>query len=672
MVGLILGLGTQDELGGKLGEFAKALSDFFNRVFEYIPYFPDLDVRVRFVILSWAVPTIFTILFLWFTRSAVANLLTVVLYICNFCFFYEVAYVSYGDNADAGTYSLIPLSILGWIGIGIYEFFQWKTHREIKANPIEYIVDCYVNYFVDGVMPNRHNEGKTLEDLEAMLDARRESLVTHPAEPTIFNLGTCGVLFVGCIFILLYSTGPLVAPQDRVNIVIEWFINVICILMMLGIIAVAVMILVPAAREPFVEIRISIRRFLLKVMLLILDCLYVPICQAMIDVCYGGRWKCPVGQYLNWDHVGGEGFWDSLYDRNVTCDACEGFPNNWTEDLFATCNVKCNGYSELHNNISTHLLFNRDVMGMTGPLMVYAGLAVVIGQPVWWAYLISGNKDIAWTIPCYGETSEQKWAWLSEKLVSPGVFLFYQFRHNRTWWGWLLPITKILTVILAQIAEFTTGAVSWAVLVLYIAILALNIKFWPYRFKVNNIFDVATTAANVVLTILALAAFHSSNFPDGVMTPITIIVVVLPLLALGYGFVRKVETVEQPGAVQAFDEEGNPTESIVSEWSVQKDLIWLLPIWNSETTEEQVQEKSSELVESVVAPATAEEITITSEFVNGNLVDCQTRIDNMCDAYSTNHVVSMLRIASAIACICAGWFFGGVSGTRLASKDIDC
>jgi hypothetical protein len=368
--------------------------------------------------------------------------------------------------------------------------------------------------------------------------------------------------------------------------------------------------------------------------------------------------------------VGGENFWDSLYDRALTCEKCDGWPNNWSADIFDTCNVRCNGLTELHNNISQHLIFGRDIMGMTGPLLIYAFLAVVVGQPIWWAYLIAGNKDIAWSIPCYGETSERKWAWLSEKLVSPGVFLFYQYRHDRTWWGWFVPITKILCVIFAEITEFTTGAVSWGILILHIAILVLNVVFWPYRFKVNNIFDVATSASNVVLTILALANFYSNHFPSAVMTPITIILVVLPLLALVYGFVRKPEEVVQLGPAGAFDEDGKPVESIITDWTEQKDLVWLLPIWNTTETEEESREKDGEVVESVIEEP--ETITITSEFVNGNLTDCQTMIDSICDAYSTQHVVSMLKIVSAVACGCAGWFFGGVAGTRLGSQDIYC
>jgi hypothetical protein len=46
-IGMILGLGSEEEVGGALHRFTVGLSNFFNKVFEYIPDFPDLDVRIR-------------------------------------------------------------------------------------------------------------------------------------------------------------------------------------------------------------------------------------------------------------------------------------------------------------------------------------------------------------------------------------------------------------------------------------------------------------------------------------------------------------------------------------------------------------------------------------------------------------------------------------------------
>jgi hypothetical protein len=670
MIGLIFGLGSEDELSTKLGGFAEGMANFFNRVFDYIPYFPNLDVRLRFVILAWTIPAIFTLLLLWFTRSALGNLLTIALFFCNFCFFYEVAFNVYAGRAEVATYVLLPLAILGWGGIIFYEVLQWLKRRQIEISNLEYIIDRVVDVYID-VFPNRQDP-MPKEEIEKMLDDRPESIISHPVEPSLFNMGVCGTLFLGCILMLLYSTGVIVPEKDRLNIVLEWILNVIVILLMLLIVWVVVMILLPSKREGFVETRNSIRRLMLRIILLILDCLYIPICQAMIDVCYVKSRECPVGEYLNWDHVGGEGFWASLYDRNVTCDACLGYPANWTSDLFEMCNTRCNGLKELHNNFSQQLIFGRDVMGMTGPMMIYAALVVVIGQPIWWSFLISGNRDIACAIPCYGENSEEKWAWLTEKLESPGLILIYQYQLKHWYWGILFPITKILCVILAQVTEFTTGAVSWSLLFVYLAILLLNVFAMPYRFKFNNILDIGMSGSNVLLTILSLVNFYNDKFPQSIMTPLTVILVVLPLLALVYGFLRKPQGLREPGAIQAFDEDGNPQQTIVDNWTEEKPLTWLLPIWSTAENERQDAENVTELVEDIIPKVVDQNITITSDFVKGPLRECQKMIDSIADGYSTGFVTKVLRYSMIFAFAAAGWFFGGVAGTRDFSHDIEC
>jgi hypothetical protein len=294
---------------------------------------------------------------------------------------------------------------------------------------------------------------------------------------------------------------------------------------------------------------------------------------------------------------------------------------------------------------------------------------VIIGQPIWWAYLIHANRDFAFSLPCYGENAEAKWGWLSDRLASPGVFLFYQYKHNRPFWGFFLPVSKLLCVILVQITDFTSGGVSWALLFVYIAILVLNLWFMPYRFRFNNIFDAATGASNVLLTILAVCNFHQAKIPESVESPITIILVVLPLLALVYGFVRKSQVL-QPGERVTFDEKGKEVIEVVENWEERKDLIWLLPVWNAIELEEPAKERGEELIEQTVIPQ--EEIQITSDFVNGRLKECQEMIDSICDGYSTHHVVTMMKGAALLSTCCAGWFFGGVAGRHAAAVNPLC
>jgi hypothetical protein len=503
-----------------------------------------------------------------------------------------------------------------------------------------------------------------------MLEAQKESLVTRPAVPTIFNMGVIAVILLGLLFVLLYSCGAIGPAKARLTIVIEWFVNVIVILLMLVVIGIAIMILKPELREPFVAIRLTVRRIALKLTLLLLDCLYIPICQGIIDIVHVDKRTCEVGEFLDWNRTAGDTFFQALYDQNVTCQPCQQM-GSWSNDIFDVCNRSCNGAAEWHNNISQQLVFGPDVMGVTGPLMVYAALFVIIGQPIWWAYLIHANRDFAFALPCYGEDAETKWGWLADRLSSPGVFLFYQYKHNRPFWGFFLPISKLVCVVLVQITDFTSNGVSWALLIVYIAITALTVYFAPYRFPFNNIFDTVTSGSNVLLTILAVCNFHNANIPDSVQAPVTIILVVLPLLALVYGFVRKTRTT-QPGETVTFDEKGKEVVELAENWEETRDLSWLLPIWNAIEHEEPAKERADELIEGSITSAPGQDIHITSEFVNGRLAECQEMVDSICDAYSTYHVVTLMKGATLIACCCAGWFFGGIAGRHDAAREYAC
>jgi hypothetical protein len=65
------------------------------------------------------------------------------------------------------------------------------------------------------------------------------------------------------------------------------------------------------------------------------------------------------------------------------------------------------------------------------------------------------------------------------------------------------------------------------------------------------------------------------------------------------------------------------------------------------------------------------EVTITPEVVT-QILGLRDKIDGVCDAYSTAHVTTMIKIVSVISSGGAGWLFGGVAGRRLAVTDLDC
>jgi hypothetical protein len=664
-IGLILGLGTEEELGTKLESFAESLSNFFNRVFAYIPYFPNLDVRIRFVVLSWLIPTLFNVLFIWFTRNAIANLLHVVTLVSCFAFFYEVSFCVFSDRAETSTYILIPLSIIGCAITIVYEFY--RRNRDLHQNKRS-LDDSALNRKLEEFATQLELGAEAkVTTLKEELDEYLDVIDSRTPTPTLLNFGVLGTVLLGMLFIILYGAGLLGKREHRPNLVIGLFIIIPTVLFMVMGIWVGLSMIIPRWREPFVARLRKLRRYCLKGLLLILDCLYIPICQAMVDVLFVKKRHCPVGTYLDWDRVS-DTFFGQWYDVDVNCSVCATVSN-----LSAQCQVACNGtVTEWHNNMSQQLVLGRDILGMTGPLIIYAILIVVIGQPIWWALLIAKNKELAWGVPAYGPSIAAKWNWLSEKLSSPGVVIFYEFTHTAPYWGFFLPVSKLVCVVLVQIIQFTTKGVSWLLMIVYLAIVVLCAYIMPYRFQFNNIFDIVCGISNTILTIFAIANFHGAVIPSMVQMPLTVIVILIPIVAVVYGFIRgRKDKIYEPGE--------SPRETILSDldhdaWTEERDSSWLVSIWKAEEMLKKTRPDSNLMISlqrSEQESAPGGPVSITQDFVNG-LSEWHEVIDRICDAHSTAHVTKMIKIVSVISSACAGWLFGGVAGVRLAVSDLDC
>jgi hypothetical protein len=665
-IGLILGLGSEEELGVKLQSFAEGLSSFFNRVFTYIPYFPKLDVRIRFVVLSWLIPTVFDVLFIWFTGGSIANLLHVVTLLSCFAFFYEVSFCVFSRTAETATYVLIPLSIIGWaIAIAYAWYRQGQEHRKNSDSLNDSALISTLESFADEL---ERGADADLSGLKRKLEKHLEAIGNCVPTPTVWNLGVLGAVLLGGLFIILYGAGLLGPKEQRPNLVVGLFIIIPTALLMLVAIWVGISIIIPSWQESFAARLVKLRRYCLKGLLLILDCLYIPICQAMIDTLFAKKWHCPAGTYLDWDRVS-DTLFGQWYDVDVNCSACAMFAN-----ISAQCEVACRGnVTEWHNNISQQLVLGPDIMGMAGPLIVYAILIVVIGQPIWWALLIAKNKELAWVVPAYGPSIAEKWTWLSGKLSSPGVVIFYEFTHTAPFWGFFLPVSKLVCVVLVQVIQFTTKAVSWLLMILYAAIVALYVYIMPYRFQFNNIFDIVCGISNTILTIFAIANFHGAVIPSMVQMPLTVIVICVPIVAVLYGFFRdKGNKTDEPGQSPEMTlcDIGGENEK----WGEMRDSSWLVSIWKAEEMLKKTS-PNSDLTRSLLMTGEDStrrpEVRITQEVMT-EILQLGDKIDGVCDAYSTAHVTTMIKIVSVISSGCAGWLFGGVAGRRLAVTDLDC
>jgi hypothetical protein len=229
----------------------------------------------------------------------------------------------------------------------------------------------------------------------------------------------------------------------------------------------------------------------------------------------------------------------------------------------------------------------------------------------------------------------------------------------------VLPITKIVSVVLTELTTRLSGGIAYALFIAYGIVFALNIKFAPYRFPVNNWLDIMIAGSNMLLTIVPICTYHDRSMPSWLVAPFTIILCVGPLLAIPYSLFRKDE-MDAHDAMMGVDEAGHDVEAIVEDMQIEVDIVQLQSIWQMVELE-----KDSIVGDDAVSSLRIiqdEKVQISTKNVEEVYKEMYEMIDHVCDASTTLQLTSVLKIAVLISTIGAGWLFGGVAGQRLRDE----
>jgi hypothetical protein len=140
-------------------------------------------------------------------------------------------------------------------------------------------------------------------------------------------------------------------------------------------------------------------------------------------------------------------------------------------------------------------------------------VGIIIGELILWLYVIVTNREIAWSISFFGETSVDKGTRLSSQLNSPGVVLFY-------------------------IGEI-----------------------W---------FDIMISGSNMFITITPVCAYRETSLLCWLVAPLTIILTVGLPLAIPHSLIRNLHD-----AMMGLDESGHDVEAVVEDVQIDVDIVEL-------------------------------------------------------------------------------------------------
>lgn len=683
-VAMTLGI-PANSLPEKLANFANSINNFFNKIWEYIPHLPDFDVRVRIIVLSFGIPVLLDLMFAWFTSSLIDNIFHLFDIAASFALLFEIGYVvmSKGDTTIF-VFILIPVCIIYFI-FRIVRFFIKYRSSTVESESLISIVDRIKNYYMKGIIPGIESSD-TEEDMSDMLEKYNESYVFKIVTPSFINITFILISMAILSIIIAYSFDaftPLhVKPFIRISI------TIVCSFLLIILLIVLIMIVFPCLREPFVSFRTFVRRYGVKLLLLIIDFLYIPIGTAILENFRYEINNCGNGFYRSYSVDISNGL-DFFLDHETSCQPCSFMQQNkTTSNLFALSNILLNDTNPkclkacIDNTIkysipSPHLEFNYDILPTILPVIIFSFFAIIIGQPVLTLYVVLYNKAIAWSIPIFGKTAEIKWSTLVKKLSTTGLFNFYMFKYNLSGWAIFTSIQKLVFIVLTEIAERVNLSVSYAILVLYVLLFICYISIRPFTFLFNNVLEIVMAFANACLIIIPICSIYNKDVPNWFSIPLSVIICIIPIIAIPYAFCRRSEIEPEPDPGTVYDDDGKPVEPDDPNQPVYLHLIDLMAIWQAVDLENN---------KAVIYPASFDSgynddevmfdeddyIIIGREDLLSKANEMYKLIDIVCDATTTTSFLSMIKIVVSISAACSGWFFGAIIGRKMIFTNTVC
>ena len=669
-IALTLGIPSND-IPDKLYTFVNSINNFFTKVLEYIPTIPDFDVRIRIFILAFGLPTICDLIFMWINEDLVNNIFHIVDIAGLFCLFFQIGIVVFStEKSFISTYICFPICIVYFIARITTAIYKCRK-RKPKA-PLLHIVDQLKNYYMKNIIPGIVNE-LTEEDVENIFNPYNKSFTFKPVEPSVINISFILVVMAGlsCVIAAVFNG----FSEVKIMLFIRIAVSVVCGIFLIFLIIVLLMIIIPKLRGPFISLRKFLRRYGVKVLMLIIDFLYIPIARAILENFNYFKNNCSDGFYRSFI-IDETNFFDFLMDHNTTCEVCNS-------NSVSSCINACTSNSVYYSTYSPHLEFINDVLVTTGPIILISFIFVIIGFPILTILVVSHNREIAWSLPVFGRTPEAKWVTIITKLSTPGIFYFYMYKYDISYWALFSPIVKLLAVIFTEMAERLNNQLSYILLIMYLSVFILYIIIKPFIYSFNNVLEIIMAFSNMSLTLVPICSSYGKNVPSWFSIPLSIIACVLPIIAVPYTLCRKSDLEPEMDPGMAIDEDGNYVEPIVPNQEIHLEMIDLMAIWqiveiqtnkkiHGKSDSDEVQSSTNESDSYSIFYVDDDYISIGRDDLLKAVHDMYSHIDVICDATTTFRIIDMLKFYVLVSTACSGWFFGSIFGKMQVFSNLVC
>jgi hypothetical protein len=268
-----------------------------------------------------------------------------------------------------------------------------------------------------------------------------------------------------------------------------------------------------------------LKRWGLRILMLLLELLYIPILTNAVPLFFAKPTSCGAGSYLAYDRVG---HGDALFDfvnHTAVCTVCAHI-------AISSCDAACSGVSELRLLDYPNLFLVDDVLEVCGGVLLSCFLGALIALPFLFFWVTHKNRRCIKNLFVYGETVDDKWAAIINRLDTTGIFFFSVYKYPTSDWGLSAFAVKFGVMVITTLAGRVWPTLIAVLPIWYLGYFILVARNMPFLFMLHNVLTLILYGLNTLFAVLPILAWRGIALPDKVLVPVGVALLVVPLIVV--------------------------------------------------------------------------------------------------------------------------------------------
>jgi hypothetical protein len=652
--------------------------NFFYRTFSaitsLIDSLPNYDLRIQLNFMVVIVPLLLDFGFMWVMCPKFKLYLHFLDAIALGIFCYGISIVIFCGNSQQAT--SVALCAVG----GVFLLAHFLITRACKvADPppkwltLKTLARGVCEALVEVALTDRESE-YSLEDICDELAEFSDLVHILPSTPSPFLTLVMFVAGIGLLFVGIWSLSGVALGAATVPAAFALWLPFCAIPGGAVLLIVSILRMTERGRAFITKAKEVMRRYGLRVVILLLQTLYLPVIALMIDLLLPSTFGCGDNFYLRYTYE--DGALAPFVVRPFECAPC-GI--NLSDQCEALCHIAAED-APWRIELDPGLLYVEDSLKAVGIAIGYAFLAVVIGIPIFFWQIISTNQKIVGELLVWGMTSTEKWNNVLSRVCSSGVALFSDFQYAHVNWAILQLLTKLGVMLISVLQARLTEHLAYLFPLWYILIGILTWRKMPYRRVVNNILEIWTFFLLAGFTIVPLAERNDAVISSTTETAILVVFLILPFGAFLSRFcVRGASRVsaDDPTLMANAEKEELKFEKdalVVKEWrdkgKGQGEIV--ISYSSIQSVKEQFKEEldSSSTSDEYEDEQEGAQYNVSAGLLAKQMTRMYRIVDLVLDGATVELLMKVLSAAVVLSSIGFGFYLGFVTNTALPEKVI--